>query len=70
MQALASATIVEQHRHVAMLLKIYSGIDNGVTAMLPSVIERAGLSNLTKVKVKRAYFFRQFLPFYGLALLF
>ena len=26
-----------------MLLQIYSGLDNGVTAMLPSVIERAGL---------------------------
>jgi len=43
MQGIASATISDPHRYVPMLLKIYSGIDNGVTTMLPSVIERAGL---------------------------
>lgn len=43
MQGIASAMISDPHRYVSMLLQIYSGIDNGITAMLPSVIERAGL---------------------------
>ncbi|QBY05705.1 alpha/beta fold hydrolase [Thalassotalea sp. HSM 43] len=45
MQGIASATISDPHRYVAMLLSIYSEIDNGTTAMLPSIIERAGLLN-------------------------
>jgi pimeloyl-ACP methyl ester carboxylesterase len=43
MQGIASAMISDPHRYVSMLLQIYSGIDSGITAMLPSVIERAGL---------------------------
>ena len=43
MQGLASRTISDPHRYVPMLLQIYSGIDNGITSMLPSIIERAGL---------------------------
>jgi pimeloyl-ACP methyl ester carboxylesterase len=43
MQAIASAMISDPHRYVSMLLQIYSSIDSGITAMLPSVIERAGL---------------------------
>lgn len=43
MQKIASATISDPQRYVGMLLKLYSGIDNGVTTMLPSVIELAGL---------------------------
>jgi pimeloyl-ACP methyl ester carboxylesterase len=43
MQGLASKTISDPHRYVPMLLQIYSGIDNGITSMLPSIIERAGL---------------------------
>ncbi|MBA6349152.1 alpha/beta hydrolase [Colwellia sp. BRX8-9] len=42
MQGIASAMISDPHRYVSMLLQIYSGIDSGITAMLPSVIERAG----------------------------
>lgn len=42
MQGIASATIADPHRYVPTLLQIYSGLDNGITAMLPSVIERAG----------------------------
>lgn len=47
MQAIASAMISDPYRSVPMLLRIYSGIDNGITAMLPSVIERSGLMNST-----------------------
>lgn len=43
MQGVASAMISDPHRYVSMLLQIYSGLDNGITAMLPNVIERAGL---------------------------
>ncbi|MCP4322441.1 MAG: alpha/beta hydrolase [Alteromonadales bacterium] len=43
MQGMTSAMISDPHRYVSMLLQIYSALDNGVTAMLPSVIERAGL---------------------------
>jgi pimeloyl-ACP methyl ester carboxylesterase len=42
MQGIASAMISDPHRYVSLLLQIYSGIDSGITAMLPSVIERAG----------------------------
>jgi pimeloyl-ACP methyl ester carboxylesterase len=42
MQGITSAMIADPHRYVSMLLQLYSGIDNGITAMLPSVIERAG----------------------------
>lgn len=45
MQGIASAMISDPHRSVPMLLQIYSGIDNGVTTMLPSIIERAGFLN-------------------------
>lgn len=45
MQAIASVMISDPHRFVPMLLRIYSGIDNGVIAMLPRVIERSGLMN-------------------------
>lgn len=48
MQGIASAMISDPHRYVSMLLQIYSGIDNGVTSMLPSVVERAGLMD-TKI---------------------
>lgn len=48
LQTIASRTIADPHRYVSMLLQIYSGIDNGITAMLPSTIERAGLMN-TKI---------------------
>jgi pimeloyl-ACP methyl ester carboxylesterase len=47
MQGITSATISDPQRFVPMLLQIYSGIDNGITKMLPSVIERAGLVDPT-----------------------
>jgi len=47
MQGMASAMISDPHRYMSMLLQIYSGIDNGITTMLPSIIERAGLMNST-----------------------
>lgn len=42
-QRIASTMISDPHRHVSMLLQIYSGIDSRITTMLPSIIERVGL---------------------------
>lgn len=43
MQGIASSAVSDPHRYVPMLLQIYSGIDNGVTTMLPRIIKRIGL---------------------------
>ena len=48
LQAIASRTIADPHRYVSMLLQIYSAIDNGITEMLPSTIERVGMMD-TKI---------------------
>jgi pimeloyl-ACP methyl ester carboxylesterase len=45
MQGLASAMIADPHRAVPMLLQVYTTLDNNVTEMLPSLVQRAGLND-------------------------
>jgi pimeloyl-ACP methyl ester carboxylesterase len=45
MQGMAAGMIADPHRGVPRMLELYNAIDHGVTEMLPSIIERAGLNN-------------------------
>lgn len=45
MQALTSALIADPHRFIPMLLQLYTELDNGVTDMLPDLVNRAGFAN-------------------------